>query len=317
MLWFAVRSPWLIASILATTLVGLLTATALGLALFHRFNVISVAFIPLFVGMGMDLGIQFSVRYRTECGTGKEVRPALIATGRTMGKSLTLAAAAIGAGFLAFTPTAYYGVSQLGVIAGLGMFTALALNLTLLPALIGLGRPRGAADRPGAQLAMIDAYVLGHRKLVVGTGAVTALICAALLPLVRFDFNPLHLRSATVESVATLVDLMRDPDRSPNSLEMIRPSLRAADELAAVFRKDPAVYSAHTLSNFIPTGQPEKLALIADAADLMDFTLNPLEVAPPPTDEEVIDEPEARGHEVTSGLDRRFVVAGGHAPARR
>jgi uncharacterized protein len=64
-----------------------------------------------------------------------------------MGKSLSLAATAIGVGFLAFGPTSYYGVSQLGVIAGLGIFTALALNLTLLPALIALTRPRSAPDR--------------------------------------------------------------------------------------------------------------------------------------------------------------------------
>jgi uncharacterized protein len=289
MLWFAARSPWLIGSILATTLVGLLTATALGLALFHRFNVISVAFIPLFVGMGMDLGIQFSVRYRAQRGTGEDVGPALSATGRTMGKSLTLAAAAIGAGFLAFTPTVYYGVSQLGVIAGLGMFTALALNLTLLPALIGLTRPRGAAERPGARLTLVDNYILGHRTLVVGIGAVAAVISAALLPLVRFDFNPIHLRSSEVESVATLVDLMRDPDRSPNTLEVIRSNLALADQLAAIFRANPTVYSAHTLSSFIPSGQPEKIALIADAADLVDLTLNPLAVAPPPNDVQVID----------------------------
>ena len=289
MLWFAVRSPWLIASILVTTLVGLLTATALGLALFHQFNVISVAFIPLFVGMGMDLGIQFSVRYRAERGTGENVRAALTATGRTMGKSLTLAAAAIGAGFLAFTPTAYYGVSQLGVIAGLGMFTALALNLTLLPALIALTRAPGAPVRPGTRLRLIDNYVLGHRVLVVGMGAVAALISAALLPLVRFDFNPIHLRSSQVESVATLVDLMRDPDSSPNTLEVIRPNLALADQLAAIFRASPTVHSAHTLSNFIPTGQPEKIAVLADAADLMDLTLNPVAVAPPATDAEVVD----------------------------
>ena len=71
MLWLAVRSIRLIAAILATTLVGLVTATALGLAVFHRFNVISVAFIPLFVGLGIDIGIQFSVRYRAERGTGR------------------------------------------------------------------------------------------------------------------------------------------------------------------------------------------------------------------------------------------------------
>jgi hopanoid biosynthesis associated RND transporter like protein HpnN len=288
MLWFAVRSPWLIASILATTLVGLVMATALGLALFHRFNVISVAFIPLFVGMGMDLGIQFSVRYRAERGTAADVRTALAATGSTMGRSLALAAAAISAGFLAFTPTAYYGVSELGVIAGLGLLAALALNLTLLPALISLTRPPGAPQTPGARLTLIDNFVLGHRVLVVGLGVAAAVVSAAALPLVRFDFNPMHLRSSTVESVATLTDLTRDPERSPNTLEVIRPSLAAADELAGAFKADPTVYSAHTLSDFIPDRQPEKIALLADAADLLDLTLNPVDVAPAPTDAEVI-----------------------------
>jgi len=290
MLWLAVRSVWLIASILATTLVGLVTATALGLAMFHRFNVISVAFIPLFVGLGIDIGIQFSVRYRAERGTGSDVGPALIATGRGMGRSLTLAATAIAAGFLAFGPTAYYGVSQLGIIAGVGMFIALTLNLTLLPALIGLTRPPGAPVRQSnARLAMIDSYVLSHRRLVLGIGVIAAAISAVLLPLLHFDFNPIHLRSAEVESVATLTDLMRDPDQSPNTLEVIRPNLAAADQLAAKFRTNPEVSSARTLSSFIPADQPEKIALIADAADLLDLTLNPLVVAAPPSDAQVVD----------------------------
>jgi uncharacterized protein len=290
MLWFAVRSPWIIASILVTTFAGLLAATGLGLALFHRFNVISVAFIPLFVGMGMDLGIQFSVRYRAERATGRDVGPALVATGRTMGRSLTLAATAIGAGFLAFAPTAYYGVSQLGVIAGVGMFAALALNLTLLPALLRLTRAPGAlARRPNMRLILIDNYTRGHRNLVVGIGVLAALISAVLLLQLHFDFNPIHLRSPEAQSVATLLDLMKDPDRSPNTLEVIRPNLAAADELAATFRTDPTVYSVRTLSSFIPTEQPEKIALMDDAANLMDLTLNPITAEPPPTDSEVVD----------------------------
>jgi hypothetical protein len=290
MLWLAVRSVRLIASILATTLAGLVTAAALGLAMFHRFNVISAAFIPLFVGLGIDLGIQFSVRYRAERGTGSNVGPALVATGRGMGRSLTLAATAIAAGFLAFGPTAYYGVSQLGVIAGLGMFIALLLNLTLLPALIALTRPPGAPVlQTDARLTMVDTYVLSHRRLVLGTGVIAAAISAIVLPLMRFDFNPIHLRSAQVESVATLTDLMRDPDQSPNTLEVIRPNVTAADQLAVKFRTHPEVSSARTLSSFIPDGQPEKIALLADAADLLSFTLNPLVDAAPPTDAQVVD----------------------------
>jgi hopanoid biosynthesis associated RND transporter like protein HpnN len=288
MLWSALRSLRLIACILATTSLGLMIATALGLAVFHRFNVISVAFIPLFVGLGIDIGIQFSVRYRAERRATQDVHAALVATGHEMGKSLTLAATAIGVGFLAFGPTAYYGVSQLGVIAGLGIFTALALNLTVLPALIGLTRAPGAPHRPtSVRLTLIDKYVLRHRRRVLGTGVTAAVVCAALLPLVRFDFNPMHLRSTEAESVATLLDLMRDPEESPNTLEVIRSNLDAANQLAARFRSDPAVGSAHTLSSFIPTEQPEKIALIADAASLLDLTLNPLKVAAAPSDLQV------------------------------
>jgi hopanoid biosynthesis associated RND transporter like protein HpnN len=290
MLGFALRSLWLIASILVTTLLGLMIATALGLAVFHRFNVISLAFIPLFVGLGIDIGIQFSVRYRAERRATQDVRAALAATGHEMGKSLTLAATAIGVGFLAFGPTAYYGVSQLGVIAGLGIFIALALNLTLLPALIGLTRAPGAPDRrTNVRLTIIDKYVLSHRRRVLGTGVIAAGICAALLPLVRFDFNPMHLRSTEAESVATLLELMHDPEESPNTLEVIRPNLDAANQLAARFRTDPAVASAHTLSSFIPAEQSEKIALITDAANLLDLTVNPLEVAAPPNDLQVAD----------------------------
>jgi len=290
MLWFAVRSPWLIAAILVTMLAGLVTATAFGLVLFHRFNLISVAFIPLFVGIGMDLGIQFSVRYRAVRSAGWEVGPALVASGRTMGKSLTLAASAIGVGFLAFAPTAYYGVSQLGVIAGFGMLAALALNLTLLPALIAIARPPGErASATAGRSAEIENYVARHRRWVVALGAAAALICATLLPRLHFDFDPMHLRNRDVESVATLIDLTRDPDQSSMTLEVIRDSLAAADRLAAIFRKNPTVYNARTLSSFLPTDQSEKIALLSDTASLMDLTLNPIAVAPPPTDQQVIE----------------------------
>ena len=289
MLWMAVRSPRLIACILATTLVGLLVAMAMGLAIFHRFNVISVAFIPLFVGLGIDFGIQFSVRYRAEHTSEPDVGAALIASGRGMGRSLTLAATAIASGFLAFAPTDYYGVSQLGVVAGIGMFIALILNLTLLPALIQLTRPPGAPEVTAhPRLSRIDDFVLGHRWLIVGTAVGAAAISAALLPLLHFDFNPIHLRSPKVESVSTTFDLMRDPSQSPNTLEAIRPDLTSADQLAVRVRAVSEVFDARTLTSFVPTDQPEKIAIIADAANRLDLTLNPVAAAPPPSDAEVV-----------------------------
>jgi hopanoid biosynthesis associated RND transporter like protein HpnN len=289
MLWFAVRSPRVIAAILITTLVGLVCAMAWGLLLFQRFNVISVAFIPLFVGLGIDFGIQFSVRYRSEQVGEVGVKQALIASGNGMGRSLTLAATAIAIGFLAFGPTNYAGLSQLGVIAGFGLIIALALNLTLLPALLALFRPTGVrGEGSPPQIEKLDAFMLSHRRLVIGVGAGAAAISALLMPLVHFDFNPIHLRSPKVESVSTLLDLMKDPEQSPNTLDMIEPNLAAGDAMAARLAKLPEVAEAKTIESFVPTGQTEKLAAIADGSMVLDLTINPIAVLPPPTDAELV-----------------------------
>ena len=289
MLWMAVRSARLIGAILATTLIGLACAAAVGLAIFHRFNVISVAFIPLFVGLGIDFGIQFTVRFRAEHGPAVPLRGALIASGAGMGRSLSLAATAIACGFLAFAPTAYVGVSQLGVIAGAGMFIALALNLTVLPAFIVLLRPPAAPAPPDQRrLEGLDRFILGHRRAVIGVALGAAAVCALALPRLQFDFNPIHLKSAKVESVATLFDLMADPDQSPDTLEIVTPSLPAADALAAHLGRLPRVAEARTLTSFVPGDQAAKLAAIRDAANLLDLTLDPLVTDPPPSDSEVV-----------------------------
>ncbi len=289
MLWLAVRSPRLIGAILLTMLIGLVAAMAIGLLIFHRFNVISVAFIPLFVGLGIDFGIQFTVRFRWEHGPDSTARAALRRAAAGMGRPLLLAATAIAVGFLAFAPTAYLGVSQLGVIAGVGMFVAVALNLTFLPALIRLLDPRTIdPPGPGAPLERLDGFILSHRRLVIGLALVGALASAAALPLLRFDFNPFHLEEKRSEPVSTLLELMRDPDQSPNSLEIVAPSLSRADAIAARVRRLPEVASARTLSSFVPSDQEPKLAAIRDASDLMSFSLDPPMVSPPPSDQEVI-----------------------------
>jgi hopanoid biosynthesis associated RND transporter like protein HpnN len=289
MLWFAVRSARLIAVILATTFTGLVFAAAWGLLVFHRFNVISVAFIPLFVGLGIDFGIQFSVRYRAEHKPEIAIRQALICAGQIMGRSLSLAATAIAAGFLAFAPTDYVGVSQLGLIAGVGMFIALGLNLTLLPALIRLVRPDG---RPESgvyrQIEQLDHVMLNHRRLVVGAGVGAALVSLALTPWLHFDFNPLHLRSPKAESVSTLLDLTRDPDQTPNTIDVLAPTLDQLDGLAAKVSKLPQVSGVRTLRDFVPKDQAPKLAAITDANTLLDLTLNPIDVQPDPSDAETV-----------------------------
>jgi hypothetical protein len=290
-LWLAVHSVRIIVCILATLGVGLTLTTALGLVFVHVFNIISIAFIALFVGLGVDFAIQFSVRYRAERHAVGDLTKALSCAGRGVGIPLALAAAATAAGFFSFIPTDYVGVAELGVIAGLGMVVAFLLAITFLPALIKLMKPAGEAERVGFRFfAPADKYLHAKRKQILIIGTVVGIVCVIgqiVFP-PQFDANPLDLRSPKVESMSTLNDLFQDPDTSPNTIDVLAPNLASADKLADQISKRPLVGNVFTLTTFIPPDQAKKLAIIQDTAFLLDATINPFEVKTPPTDAETV-----------------------------
>jgi hopanoid biosynthesis associated RND transporter like protein HpnN len=288
-LWFAVRSARLIFAILLTVFVGLTLTTAIGLLAVGAFNLISVAFIALFVGLGVDFGIQFCVRYRHERFAAGDLDQALHNTGVSIGPALMLAAAATAAGFYSFLPTSYRGVAELGFVAGTGMLITFGLSVSLLPALVKLLSPRGESEEVGFKtLAPLDHFVTSRKRFIVMGALVIALLGALALPRLAFDFDPLDLRNPHVESVATALELLRSPDTSPNTVDVLAPSHDAAKALSARLAALPPVERAVWIDSFVPEGQKEKLAIISDAETILDPTLNPFLTRPPPSDGEVV-----------------------------
>ncbi len=288
LLWLALRSVRLMAAVLVTLFAGLIMTMAAGLLTVGVFNIISIAFIALFIGLGIDFGIQFAVRYRHERLHTKDSNHALSCTGAALGAPLALAAGATAAGFFSFLPTTYTGVAELGMVAGIGMVIAFLLSITLLPALVKLLKLRDESQEVGfTWMAPADHFVTRNRRAIVIGAGVLGVVCAGLMFFVRFDSDPLNLRSPAVESVATLRDLMNSPMTSPNTIDITAPSLPEADRLTEKIAAIPEVGQTITLSSFIPADQDKKLALIADANNLLGITIAPFEVMEPPTDAQV------------------------------
>ncbi|MDR3518792.1 MAG: MMPL family transporter [Azospirillaceae bacterium] len=279
----ALRSWRLIVPMLVTLVMGL-TAT-MGFAAFAvgKLNPISVAFSIMFIGIAIDFSIQFGVRYRDERHRHPEGMDAMRATARNVGTSLLVAALATAAGFLSFTPTAYIGVSQLGLIAGVGMMIAVILNLTVLPALLTLLHPPAEPATVGfGWLVPADRWLLRRRRLVTAGSVLLTLLAIGTSTRLSFDFNPLHLRDPHTESVATLVDLIADPATTPYTIDVLAPSPAEAARLAARIDALPSVFRTIQINNFVPEDQEPKLALIEDAAALLAPTLQPPASTIPP-----------------------------------
>jgi uncharacterized protein len=286
----ALRSLRLLFAVAVSLFAGLIVSTALGLFLVGALNVISVAFFVLFVGLGIDFGIQFTVRYRAERHDHPDLHTALRSTAMKAGAPLALAAVATAVGFSSFLPTAYRGLSELGEIAGAGMIIAFIASITLLPALLAVLKPGGEQLPVGfAALAPVDRFLERHRIAVIVVTILVVIFASPLLWFLRFDFDPLHLHSSKVESVATYLELRSDPQTGASAIDAVAPNLTAANATARRLAALPQVAQTRTLSDLIPADQDEKLVLIHAAAKALDRSLNPGEIEPPPTDQEEVD----------------------------
>src|SRR5262249_2597660 len=288
-LWFALHSFRIILAVFFSLIVGLAATAAVGLAMVHALNLISVAFFVLFIGIGVDFGIQFSVRYRSERHDVDDIHAALMSAAAKSGGPLALAGLATAAGFMSFLPTSYRGLAELGQIAGCGMLIAFLASITLLPALLTLFSPPGEARSMGfVALAPVDRFLERHRVPVIVGTLLVVIGGSPLLLHLPFDFYPMNLRDPTKESVATYNERRRAPRPGGTPTEAVAPTLAEADATAARLAKVPEVSRTLTLSNFTPADQEPKLAAIHAAAAKLDPSLSPQSLEPAPSDEETV-----------------------------
>jgi hopanoid biosynthesis associated RND transporter like protein HpnN len=287
-LFLAVGSWRLIVPIVMTLLLGLTLTVTFAAAAVGTLNLISVAFAILFIGIAVDFAIQFCVRFREARLAAADNAEALRDTAAQVGPQILVAAAATASGFLAFVPTSFSGVAELGLIAGVGMGVAFLCTMMFLPAALMLFHPRATTAEVGFAIGHpIEAGLRRARRPVLGLFAALACIGLVLLPRLTFDSDPLHTKNPHTESMETLYDLAADPLTNPYSIDVMTPSVDSAASMAPRLRALPLVAEVLSLQSFVPEDQAPKLALIADAASVLGATLAPREAAAPITPEQI------------------------------
>jgi hypothetical protein len=285
-LFLAVRTWRLMVPILLTLGLGLALTLLFAAIAVGTLNLVSVGFGILFVGIAVDFGIQFSVRFREVRTEIADRGAALTETGRRVGGQILVAALSTAAGFLAFVPTDFSGVAELGLIASAGMMIAFVCTLIFLPAAISLFRPAATKAEVGLRWsAPLDRTIRRHRWPVLTIFGLLGVLGLALLPRIVFDADPLDTKDSNTEAMHTLRDLMASPITNPFSIDILSPSAAAAAALVPRLAALPSVSKVISINSFVPDDPKAKLAAIADAEEILGPTLNPhdLAVAPTPT----------------------------------
>ncbi len=289
------RSLRLVGGMLSTLVVGLLWTAFFVVTAVGSLNFITASVPVLFIGLGVDFGIQFGLRYREEFARDGDHETALRRAVTGVGGPLTLAAVAAALSFFSFLPTSYRGFAEMGLIAGVGMCIALFANLTFFPAFLTVFPLARNSMTSSANMTenrsrnqSIAGSIIRYRRVILGVLVPVVVVAGVAVPRVQFDFNALHLRDPSTESVSTFQELLADPDTSPYVIQVLADSLPDAEALAENLRSVPQVDRVLTLSSFVPGDQEEKLAIIDEMALVLDPVLIPQAAIEPPGEQEEV-----------------------------
>ena len=261
---FGVRSWRLVTAALLTLIIGLTWTAGVATLTVGYLNLISVAFAVMFVGLGIDFAIHFCLRYEEEMRRGLPMPIAFANTADGVGGALAVCTGAAAVGFLAFTPTSFTGMAQLGIISAAGMAIAFITSITVLPVLLSLmPLPQPKTAKPARRLlaSRIGAW---RRPAVLAILGVCA-VAVVFLPQVRFDGDPINLKDPETQSVKTFLELFNDDTTSPYLAQVLVTDDDQARQLSARLTELPEVSRVINIFSFLPTGQQRKLPLVREA----------------------------------------------------
>lgn len=284
-LTIGIRSGRMIAALLVSLIIGATWTAGLAALSVGRLNLISVAFIVLFFGLGIDFGTHLGLRHLEAARKGASFEKALRTAMASEWPGISLSALCAALAFLSFVPTSYVGLAEFGIISALGMLVALVITFTLLPALMSVMRPQPSANavRNLGIAPLIGRY---YRSVL----AVAALLCVGALFLAvdaRIDTNPLNLQNPDTEPVETYKDLARDPETSPYALNVLAPDIESARDLAPKLAALEGVAGVRWIGSFVPGNQQPKLAAMERARQRLGESFFTDRTAPPPSDPEL------------------------------
>jgi hopanoid biosynthesis associated RND transporter like protein HpnN len=255
---------------LAALIMSIVFTAAFAAQFVGALNLVSVAFTVLLVGLGIDYAVHLVLHAQERRGAGLSLDEALKGAVHEVGPGLVLAVATTMLGFFAFIPTPFKGIAQLGLVAGVGVFIALVVAITFIPAALGVFGLKGRKTASRGQSHMPGALA----KLLAFATAGAGLLAITLMPQVRFDADPMGLRDPASQSVRGFYMLFEDRNTIPYRLTLLAKTPEEAEAMVAKAGTLDVVGGVRRAEDFIPADQDEKLELISFAAGSLAFALD-------------------------------------------
>jgi hopanoid biosynthesis associated RND transporter like protein HpnN len=277
--FFGLPAMILIVPALSLIVLGFLINAGFATLSVGYLNMISVAFAVLFIGLGVDYAVHVILRYSEHRARGESGADAAVNAVRKTGPALALCTLTTALAFLAFVPTDFVGMAQLGIIAAGGLVIAFVASITLVPAILTL--LPGKQEKFARNMAKLNSVngdsQHGHSWVRWGaTMVILALAAGALFtfPQARFDGDPINLKDPEAPSVIAFSQILHDQPGEVYSGQVLVEPGQPARELISKLKQLSTVKKVHSIEDFLPEDQVAKLAELNPLAEVVPRVVN-------------------------------------------
>ncbi|MFO1022966.1 MAG: MMPL family transporter [Planctomycetales bacterium] len=258
---------------LAMLMLGIGMTCAFGFATLAvgHLNILSVSFVAIVVGLGIDYAILFLSRYMEVRRGGTAVQPAVVETSRQVGPGILTAAATTSLAFLCAVFTDFLGVSELGLIAGGGIILCAVAALVFMPAMVALmDRKAKPKQLPTPfQVAWLR-ETIWKKPLPVVLGSLGVVIWVGMYgERVKYDYNLMNLQSQSLESVRLQKTIAEKSDSRLLYAVSMCNSPEEALQLKKKFEALPTVHHVDEIASMLPAHPAEQTQLMVQGIQVL------------------------------------------------
>ena len=257
---FAVVFRGLRRPLLATVAFLVAAAWTYGAAsiLVGRLTLLSMVFMLVLVGAGLDYGVHVVSRYgefRRHLPRADAVREALV----SVGPGMLTGAIASATVFLMALLGNFGGLRELGVVAAAGLILCAVAMLTVLPALLALFGEGARPETREAPPTPTERHPRWTHLILAVIPVAVLLVPAALGP--RFDLNLLNLQSEGLDSVRWEERLLRDSSGASWYAVSIADSLEEVAALEARAKDEGVILRTESALSLVKPESEDRRAL--------------------------------------------------------
>lgn len=263
-------------------LFGLAYTFAFGTLAIGHLNILTITFLPMLIGLAIDFGVHLITRYEEELRHGLSEAEAITKAMVYTGQGIFTGALTTAGAFLAMGFTDFKGIREMGIICGGGLMICLVPMMTMLPALLLRGRQNVIDHEAHVDVeerrARIEQFWLNRPVWVTLIIIVISLAAVFQARKVYFDYNLLHMQSASLPAVVYEQKLIDSADKSVLFCAVVATNLdeavRLENQISALTN---VVADVQSIAGFLHQTQNSKLETISQIKALV----APLEFAAP------------------------------------